>query len=105
VSGKTILIVGGAIVGGYFLVRAFAAKPAPFASTGVVNTLPGQQTVIAAAGLIGGGLGAVFRALGADGGVPAETPVPLDTATSNYIADATALSDSKTGTVGFGGWN
>jgi hypothetical protein len=92
-----VLVVGGlAVVGGvvYFTTRK-PTPPVPRAAAGG-NWLTAISTIAPAAiGAISG----YFKSS------PPSTSVVDTTAVSNYLADATAASDSASGVVGFGGWD
>ncbi len=104
---STVLIIAGAGVAILFILSRSSSgipllgKAPPTSST---------STILAAAGAgaaAGGILSKLFGSSGSGSSVASSggsSYIP-DTATSNYLADATAASDDATGVVGFGGWD
>lgn len=103
------LAIGGVVIGGGILLYML--------STSQKKLLASNSTTgLAGAGGLLSGLGTFIKDIGGgSSGPPAayhsiSTPnsnvsSPVDTATSNYLADATATSDTESGVVGFGGWD
>lgn len=99
------LAIGGVVIGGGILIYMLSTSQKKLlAST--------STTGLAGVGGLLGGLGTFIKDIGG-GSPPASyssisTPnsnTSSSTATSNYLADATATSDDETGVVGFGGWD
>lgn len=89
---STALIIGGAALAVLLIWTRSRSTALPLSTS--------SSSTTDLLGLLGAGaaLGKLF------GGSSSTSSTP-DTATSNYLADATAASDSETGVVGFGGWD
>lgn len=95
---KTVLIVGGIAAGAYVVAKLVAPKPTTNLS---VFGNSGAATAGIAQGAIAG-IASLFSGNASSSSNPSGTP---STATSNYLADQTANSDTASGVVGFGGWD
>lgn len=101
------LIIGGLVLGGAVLLFALSSSQKKLlAST--------NATSVAGVGGLLSGVGSFLKSIGGSGPPAAygsiSTPnnnnsSPVDTATSNYLADATASADTDSGVIGFGGWD
>lgn len=96
----TILIIGAAGLAVIYILTRSKSKPASLGT--------GTTAALAGGAALGGLLSGLFSGSSSKSTSVASTgggfSIP-DTATSNYLADATAASDDSTGVVGFGGWD
>jgi len=107
----TVAVVGMLV---YFVVLRPKTAAVPMKTLPPKSAGPGQfstQNLAADANAFAklvGSIGGLFKSSSSPA-VPVSTTMPVqnipDTATSNYLADATAASDSESGVVGFGGWD
>lgn len=110
---KTALVVGGALVGGYIVVKKLI-PPTSATSRNVGSSASSKSSPISIGGLLNSGFSALGSLLSKNqSNQIADKVAADDTATgvvgfggwdANSLADSTAAADSTTGVVGFGGW-
>ena len=102
------IAIGAVVVGGAFLVYVMSQNQKKLIASNSGSSLAGIGGLLSGAGsfiksITGSSSStppASYGSLSTPNGV---SSIP-DTATSNYIADATSASDTASGVVGFGGW-
>jgi hypothetical protein len=101
------IAIGAVVIGGAFLVYVMSQNQKKLLATSSGSSLAGVGGLLSGVGsfiksISNGNSGqppAAYSSLSTPNGVS-----PVDTATSNYLADITATSDTESGVVGFGGW-
>jgi hypothetical protein len=104
------LAIGGVVIGGGILIYMLSSSQKKLLASNSTTGLAGVGGLL-------GGIGTFIKDIGGSGSAGGRPPAaygtlsgpngvsPVDTATSNYLADATAASDDQPGVVGFGGWD